>query len=97
MLEKRPELSPTEIKRILIKSAIDVKKGQSAMGDVATPGWDPATGAGLVNAKCAWLNSMADVAAHFTRSGRSRGDMIVPWAWVRWQSHTQPREDLQEF
>jgi serine protease AprX len=65
MLEKRPELSPTEIKQILIKSAIDVKKGQSAMGDVATPGWDPATGAGLVNAKCAWLNSMAAVAAHF--------------------------------
>jgi serine protease AprX len=62
MLEKKPTLSPAQIKQILIESAIDVKTGQSAMGDVAAPGWDAATGGGLVNAKCAWLNTMADVA-----------------------------------
>jgi serine protease AprX len=55
MLEKNPALSPAQIKQILIKSAIDVTKGQSAMGEVAGPGWDAATGGGLVNAERAWL------------------------------------------
>jgi serine protease AprX len=65
MLEKRPELSPVQIKQILLESCVDVKKSQSAMGDVATPGWDLATGAGLVNARRAWLNIVADLAADF--------------------------------
>ena len=55
MLEKNPTLSYAQIKQILIQSAIDVTRGQSAMGELAGPGWDPATGGGLVNAERAWL------------------------------------------
>jgi serine protease AprX len=63
--EKKPALSSDQIKQVLIRTAIDVKKGRSAMGDVAGPGWDPATGWGLVNAKCAWLSAVAEVATDF--------------------------------
>ena len=66
--EKKPALSSEQIKRVLIKTAIDVKKGRSAMGDVAGPGWDPATGWGFVNAKCAWLTAAAEVATEFCGS-----------------------------
>jgi subtilisin family serine protease len=78
MREKKPGLSPAQIKQILIKSAIDVKKGQSCMGQAAAPGWDAATGAGLVNAKWAWLNTMADVAADFFgASAEAQAEMIA--------------------
>ncbi len=65
LFEKKSSLTPAQVKDKLIKSAIDVKKGKSAMGDMAGTGADAATGAGLVNAKWAWLNVMADVAADF--------------------------------
>jgi subtilisin family serine protease len=65
MLEKRPDLSPAQVKKILTESCVDVRKGRSAMGDCAGPGWDRATGAGLVNAARAWLNTIADLAADF--------------------------------
>lgn len=65
LLEKKSNLTPAQVKDKLIKSAIDVKKGKSAMGDMAGTGTDAATGAGLVNAKWAWLNVTADVAADF--------------------------------
>ena len=79
MLEKKPGLSPAQVKQILINSAaIDVKKGQSANGDVAGPGWDAATGAGLVNAKWAWIYAMADVAADFFAASSDRqAEMIA--------------------
>jgi subtilisin family serine protease len=57
MLEKNPTLPPAQIKQILIKSAIDVTRGQSAMGELAGLGWDPATGGGLVDAERAWLSA----------------------------------------
>jgi serine protease AprX len=41
-----------------VKSAVDVTTGSSAMGDPAGPGPDAATGAGLVDAKWAWLITM---------------------------------------
>jgi serine protease AprX len=62
MLEKKPTLTSAQVKQILINSAVDVKKGQSAMGDVASPGWDRATGWGLVNAECAWLHKICRAA-----------------------------------
>jgi len=48
--ETQPSLSPELIKRILVASARDVKKGVSYMGDKAGKGFDSATGAGLVDA-----------------------------------------------
>src|SRR5262249_20573991 len=63
--EKKPTLSSDQIRRLLIKTAIDVKRGQSARGDAPGPGWDRATGGGFVNAKCAWLTAVAEVATEF--------------------------------
>jgi subtilisin family serine protease len=63
--EKNPARTPAEIKSILITSAIDVTTGTTATGDTAAPGWDAATGAGLVDAKWAWIITMGDVAAQF--------------------------------
>jgi subtilisin family serine protease len=63
--EKDPAQTPAEIKSILIMSAIDVSTGTTATGDTAGPGWDAATGAGLVDAKWAWIITMGDVAAQF--------------------------------
>jgi subtilisin family serine protease len=68
MLEKKPNLTPAQVKERLMKSAIDIKKGSSAMGDTAGPGVDAATGAGLVNAKWAWLMVATDVAVEFFAS-----------------------------
>jgi subtilisin family serine protease len=65
LIEKKPSMTPAEVKEKLVKSATDVKKGSSAMGNTAGPGVDAATGAGLVNAKWAWLQVTADVAAEF--------------------------------
>lgn len=48
--QAQPSLSPELIKRILVASARDVKKGKSAMGEKAGKGFDSATGAGLVDA-----------------------------------------------
>lgn len=65
LLEKNPALKPAEVKNILIMSAIDVTTGTTQTGDTASPGWDAATGAGLVDAKWAWIITMGDVAAQF--------------------------------
>lgn len=65
LLEKDATLTPATVKQKLMQSARDVKVGSSAMGDVAGPGPDAATGAGLVDAKWAWLIAMADVTAEF--------------------------------
>ncbi|WP_424928238.1 S8 family serine peptidase [Amaricoccus tamworthensis] len=65
MLEKEPSATPAKIKQALEKSARDVKKGTTANGDTATSGPDKATGAGLADAKWAYLNTMGGVAAKF--------------------------------
>ena len=65
MLGKAPAKTPGEIKTALVNSAMDVKVGSTAQGDTAGPGWDNATGAGLVDAKYAWLITMGDLAAAF--------------------------------
>jgi subtilisin family serine protease len=65
VIGRAPTKSPAEVKSALVKSAIDVKAGATQQGDVAGPGWDNATGAGLVDAKYAWLMTMGDLAADF--------------------------------
>ena len=65
MLEKDPTITPADVKQKLIDTATDVKVGNSAMGDPAGPGPDDATGAGLVNAKWAYLVTMGGIAAQF--------------------------------
>lgn len=65
MLEKDPTATPADIKKTLKNTATDVKAGSSAMGDPAGPGTDDATGAGLVNAKWAYINTMGSIAAQF--------------------------------
>ena len=65
LLQKKPALTPAKVKEILMKSAIDVKAGQTAMGDAAGVGADLATGAGLANAKWAWIITMGNVTAEF--------------------------------
>jgi len=64
LLEKDPSLTPAKVKEILVKSARDVTAGATGTGDVTGPGPDAATGAGLVDAKWAWILTMGDVAAH---------------------------------
>ncbi|MFN6979392.1 MAG: S8 family serine peptidase, partial [Gemmobacter sp.] len=65
MLEKNPGLTPAQVKDRLKRSARDVKKGTTAHGVTAVAGPDLATGAGLADAKWAYLNTMGDVAAAF--------------------------------
>ena len=54
LLQKRPGLTPAQVKAILRSTATDVTTGTSAMGQAAGPGVDPATGTGLVHALKAW-------------------------------------------
>jgi subtilase family serine protease len=68
ILEKSPHLTPAQVKNVLIKSATDVQTGSSAMGQPAGPGPDAATGAGLANAKWAYLISMGNLAVQFFRA-----------------------------
>lgn len=49
-LQRYRWLTPDQIRTDLERTARDVRTGQSRMGDVAAPGWDDATGAGLVDA-----------------------------------------------
>jgi len=72
LLEKNPALTPAQVKDKLIKSARDVKIGTTASGDTAGPGADAATGAGLVDAKWAYLVAMGDIAAEFMAAPRER-------------------------
>lgn len=77
LLEKDKTLTSAKVKDILMKSARDVKTGSSAMGDAAGPGADAATGAGLVDAKWAWLITMGDVVAEFVAAPPERQAQMV--------------------
>ncbi|MFQ6027780.1 MAG: S8 family serine peptidase [Dehalococcoidia bacterium] len=65
VLERNPSLTPAKVKDVLIASCTDVTTGQSAMGQNAGPGADDATGAGLVNAKWAYLRAFSATASAF--------------------------------
>jgi subtilisin family serine protease len=65
MLQKNPGITPANAKKVLLDSAVDVTAGTSSMGHPAGPGVDLATGAGLANAKWAWLITMGGVTAEF--------------------------------
>jgi serine protease AprX len=54
LLEKKPNLHPNDIKLILEGTARDVVTGTSSTGESAGPGYDAATGHGLVDAYKAW-------------------------------------------
>jgi len=54
LLQKKPALTPAQVKAVLRASATDVTTGTSGMGQAAGPGIDPATGSGLVHALRAW-------------------------------------------
>ena len=56
--EKRPSLTPDQVKAVLRASATDVTSGTSSTGQAAGPGIDPATGSGLVHALRAWQAAM---------------------------------------
>lgn len=70
LLEKNPALTPAQVKQKLKDSARDVTAGQSAMGDPAGPGADAATGAGLADAKWAYLVAMGEITATFLSASR---------------------------
>lgn len=53
LLQQHPGLSPMAVKNILENSAVDVLTGTSNNGEGAGPGWDPATGFGLLDAQAA--------------------------------------------
>ena len=65
MLEKNPNLTPAQVKQKLMNTARDVTSGSSGTGEAAGPGNDDATGAGLVDAKWAYLVVMSEVLAEF--------------------------------
>ncbi len=65
MKEKKASLSPAGAKAKLKQSARDVKKGTTAHDVTAVAGPDLATGAGLADAKWAYLNTMSEVATAF--------------------------------
>lgn len=77
LLAKKPTLKPAEVKKWLVDSARDVTTGTSAMGDAAGPGPDAATGAGLVDAKWAWIITMGDVSAEFFAADPGERDQMV--------------------
>jgi hypothetical protein len=53
LLEQHPSLTPMAVKNILENSARDVQTGTSANGDTADPGWDAATGFGVLDGQAA--------------------------------------------
>jgi subtilisin family serine protease len=77
MLEKDPSLTPAQVKDKLIDTARDIKKGTTANGDTASTGADLATGAGLADAKWAYLNTMGDVASAFFSASREEQVSMV--------------------
>jgi len=77
MLEKDATLTPAKVKENLIKSARDIKTGTTAMGDVAGVGNDLATGAGLADAKWAYLISMSGIAARFFEASREEKTLMI--------------------
>ncbi|QQO56223.1 MAG: S8 family serine peptidase [Thiohalocapsa sp. PB-PSB1] len=77
MLEKDQTLTPAQVKQKLMDSAQDVIAGTTAMGDSAGVGNDLATGAGLADAKWAYLRTMGDVAASFFAASKDRQISMV--------------------
>jgi serine protease AprX len=78
MLQKEPTLSPADVKQKLKDTAIDVTAGTSATGQTAGPGPDAATGAGLVDAKWAWIVTMASVASEFfSATAEQQAEMVA--------------------
>ena len=65
MLEKKPSLTPAQVKQKMMSTARDVKTGTSGTGETAGPGNDDATGAGLVDAKWSYISTLGDVAAAY--------------------------------
>lgn len=53
LLQQYPNLTPMAVKNVLENSALDVQAGSSSNGDAAAPGWDAATGFGLVDGQAA--------------------------------------------
>ncbi len=53
LLQQHNNLTPMAVKNILENSARDVQTGSSANGDSADPGWDAATGFGLIDGQAA--------------------------------------------
>ena len=53
LLERYPGLRPMAVKNILENTALEVATGSSFTKDIARPGWDAATGFGLINGKAA--------------------------------------------
>jgi serine protease AprX len=76
-LAKNPTLKPADVKKRLVDSARDVTAGTSFMGDAAGPGPDAATGAGLVDAKWAWIIAMGDVSAQFFAASPEEREQMV--------------------
>lgn len=77
MLEKDPTATPADIKDTLRNTATDVTVGNSAMGDSAGTGPDDATGAGLVNAKWAYISTLGSVAAQFFEASPEKQAAMV--------------------
>ena len=77
MLEKDSTLTPAQVKQKLMDSARDVTAGSTAMGDSAGPGNDLASGAGLADAKWAYLRTMGDVAATFFAASKEQQISMV--------------------
>jgi subtilisin family serine protease len=50
MLGANPQLTPQNVRDLLLASAVDITRGKTARGDVAATGPDLATGSGLVDA-----------------------------------------------
>ena len=50
MKQACPKLTPAQVRSIMMSTATDVTVGANAMGNAAGPGYDNATGAGLVDA-----------------------------------------------
>lgn len=61
LLQQHATLRPMAVKHILENSARDVQTGTSANGDTAAPGWDAATGFGVID---------GHAALHYLQTGR---------------------------
>lgn len=89
LLQKKPSMSPAEVKDKLMDTARDVTTGTSGTGETAGPGMDDATGAGLVDAKWAYITTFSDVAAEFIMASSERQKQML-------ETGQMPRE-AEEF
>ena len=84
-----PGMSPAEVKDKLMATARDVTTGTSGTGETAGPGMDDATGAGLVDAKWAYITTFSDVAAEFIMASSEKQKQML-------ETGQMPRE-AEEF